>query len=63
MGVAAISIGGLLLIVWAVRVMIRVDKVNSERVKRRQELWEAEGGTGPPPGDYMGGSGFGGGSG
>jgi hypothetical protein len=53
-GVVLISIGGLLLIVWAVRVMIRMEKVNRERVQRRRELWEAEGRIGPPPGDYIG---------
>lgn len=55
MGVVLISIGGLSLIAWAVRVMIRMDKVNRERVQRRLDLWEAEGRVGPPPGDYLGG--------
>jgi hypothetical protein len=53
MGVIAITVGGLLLIVWVVRLMNRADKVNRQRVQHRQEIWEAEGGTGPHPDNYM----------
>jgi type II secretory pathway component PulJ len=54
MGIIAISIGGLLLIVWVFRLMSRADRANRQRVQRRREIWEAEGGTGPEPSDYIG---------
>jgi hypothetical protein len=54
MGMVAISIGGLLLIVWVFRLMSRADRVNRQRVQRRREIWEAEGGPGPEPRDYIG---------
>jgi hypothetical protein len=54
MGIIAISIGGLLLIVWVFRLMSRADRVNRQRAQRRREIWEAEGGTGPEPSDYIG---------
>jgi hypothetical protein len=53
MGIIAISIGGLLLIVWVFRLMSRADRVNRQRVQRRREIWEAEGGAGPHPDNYM----------
>lgn len=54
MGIIAISIGGLLLIIWMFRLMSSADRVNRQRVQRRREIWEAEGGTGPEPSDYIG---------
>jgi hypothetical protein len=35
MGIIAISIGGLLLIIWVLRLMSRADRVNRQRVQRR----------------------------
>jgi hypothetical protein len=57
MGVVVISIGGLLLTAWVVRVMMRLDNVNRERALRRREAWEAEGRSGAPPDDYIRGAG------
>jgi hypothetical protein len=53
-GIVLIAIGGVALVAGALWLMIRSDLVNRQRVERRREAWEREGGVGPPPGDYLG---------
>jgi hypothetical protein len=53
--VIVISVGGLALVTSTVWLMIRSDRVNRERAKLRRQAWEAEGGVGAPPSDYLGG--------
>jgi hypothetical protein len=53
MGAIAISLGGMLVVVAVVRLMIRADRTNRQRAQRRREIWQAEGGAGPDPGDYI----------
>jgi hypothetical protein len=54
-GIIVISVGGLALVAVTVWLMIRSDRVNRERANLRLEAWEAEGGVGAPPSDYLGG--------
>lgn len=59
MGIVIIGVVGLLVITGAIALMVRMDRENKRRVRRRRELWEAAGGEGAPPGDYMGSGGGG----
>ena len=49
-----IFVVGLAIVAGVVGLMMWVDRVHRRRVERRREAWEASGGVGAEPDDYIG---------
>jgi hypothetical protein len=63
MAMIVLVVGGLGVITASVWWMVRLDRVNRQRIDRARAAWTAAGKAGEPSLDYLGGGGSGGGGG